>query len=123
AMMRRSHPDWPESGIAGAMANFEITADGTVAPRLALDRHLAILRAMWEHRPSTRYAGMEVPVLLVPAASRQPSARHAEDKAQAVSAAAAAIPQVRVHWIEGDHDLHAQYPDEVAAVLHQQLAD
>ena len=32
--IRSGHPDWPESGIRGTLANFEVRADGTVAPWL-----------------------------------------------------------------------------------------
>src|SRR4051812_44231030 len=64
---RSAHPDWPETGITGTLANFEVRADGTVAPWLTLDRHLQILRALWEHEPLRRLADMQVPVLLVPA--------------------------------------------------------
>lgn len=32
--IRSAHPDWPESGIRGTLANFEVRADGTVAPWL-----------------------------------------------------------------------------------------
>jgi len=125
AMMRRFHPDWPETGLAGSMANFEIRPDGTVAPWLTFDRHLQILRALWEHRPSTRYPEMRVPVLLVPADSgpRAGSAGWSAAKREAVAAAEAAIPVVRTHWIPGDHDLHAQHPVEVAELLAEAVAD
>ena len=65
--VRSAHPDWPESGIRGVLANFEVRPDGTVAPWLTYERHLAVLRGLWEHHPSERYAGLAVPVLLAPA--------------------------------------------------------
>ncbi|MSW46690.1 MAG: alpha/beta fold hydrolase, partial [Actinobacteria bacterium] len=34
--MREGNADWPETGIVGAMANFEIRSDGTIAPWLTL---------------------------------------------------------------------------------------
>ena len=34
--MRSAHPDWPETGIRGVLANFELRPDGTVAPWLIL---------------------------------------------------------------------------------------
>ena len=52
----RAHPDWPETGIQGTLANFEVRADGTVAPWLTYDRHIAILRGLWDDHPSARYA-------------------------------------------------------------------
>ena len=64
AHIRRAHPAWPESGILGALANFEVRHDGTIAPWLTLDRHLMILRSLYEHRPSTRFDHLDVPMLL-----------------------------------------------------------
>jgi pimeloyl-ACP methyl ester carboxylesterase len=116
--LRAMHPDWPESGIQGALANVEVRHDGTVAPWLTLERHLAILRELWGHRPSERYPLVPVPVLLVPADNAAgadtawPAARRA-----AVAKAEAAIPTVRTRWLSGDHDLHAQYPATVAGLL------
>jgi pimeloyl-ACP methyl ester carboxylesterase len=112
AMLRKGRPDWPEAGIQGTLANFEIHPDGTVAPWLTFDRHLAILEEFWRHRPSTRYAGMKVPVLLIPASGRGPAG-----KGTAVAAAESAIPQARTRWFTADHDVHAQHPAEVAAEL------
>ena len=116
AMMRTHHPDWPESGIQGTLACFEHRPDGTVAPWLTLERHLSLLRAMWDHRPSARYGEMQAPALLIPAGD--PSvAERTRFQLEEVEAAAAALPQGRVHWMAGDHDLHAQHPETVAALL------
>ena len=51
-MIRGHHPDWPESGIAGTLANVEVLADGTIRPWLSRANHMTILRHLWEHRPS-----------------------------------------------------------------------
>ncbi len=112
AMIRGGHPDWPEAGIQGTMANVEVRGDGTIAPWLSLDHHLTILRQLWEHRPSERYRLVPVPVLLVPAGDGQgPQRRH-------VAGAEAAIPTVRTQWFTGaDHDIHAQHPVELADLL------
>jgi pimeloyl-ACP methyl ester carboxylesterase len=110
ATIRRMHPDWPESGIAGTLANVEVRPDGTIAPWLSLDRHLTILRQLWEHRVSERYPLVPVPVLLVPAGHAPP-----ED----VAKAEAALPRARTRWFPGaDHDIHAQHPVELADLLH-----
>lgn len=89
ADVRRRYSDWPESGIQGMLANFEVRPDGTVAPWLAYDHHMQILRALWEHRPSELLSSLEAPVLMIPAST---------------------VPG-------GHHDLHAQYPTVVAAML------
>jgi pimeloyl-ACP methyl ester carboxylesterase len=124
AGVRARHPDWPESGIRATLACFEHLGDGTVRPWLARARHLAILRALWEHEPSTRYAGVKVPVLLVPADPGPGSdAEWDHGRKRHVEEAAAALTSSRLHWMAGDHDLHAQHPDEVAEVLHRATAD
>ena len=63
--IRSSHPDWPETGIQGTLANFEVRADGT-------DRPVADLRPPHRHParavgrpPAARYADVRVPTLLV----------------------------------------------------------
>jgi pimeloyl-ACP methyl ester carboxylesterase len=94
AAVRRMHPDWPESGIQGLLACFEVRADGTIAPWLTFDRHMQILRALWEHRPSELLPLLAVPVLLLPADS---------------------VPG-------GEHDLHAQHPEFVARRLLETFA-
>ncbi|MEI7745670.1 MAG: alpha/beta hydrolase [Chloroflexota bacterium] len=119
--IRRAHPDWPEIGIAGTMANFDWRPDGTIAPWLTYDRHIAVLRGMWEHRPTALYASIAVPVLLIPAVGPGPG--RAAEREQAVEAAAAAIPSARVRTFTGDHDIHAQRPDEVADVLIEMVVD
>lgn len=115
ARMRSHHADWPESGIRGALANFEVRPDGTIAPWLTFDRHIVVLRGLWEHHPTERYANVAVPTLLAPVAGRDPG-RHAQQQ-RFVAAAVAAIPNARAHWFVGDHDIHAQHPDELAAAM------
>ena len=122
AYVRSAHPDWPESGIRGILANFEVRPDGTIAPWLTYERHIAVLRGLWEHHPSACYAGVAVPVLLVPADGRGPAIDGAvsdwtQRKRRDVETAAAAIPNARVRWFAGDHDIHAQHPDELADVM------
>jgi len=123
AMMRAGHPDWPHSGIAGAMANFEHLPDGTIRPWLTLDRHLMILRALWLHRPSERLRQLEVPLMFVPADSGAAAWTH--DKEASIERAAASLHvPYRTEWFRpADHDLHAQFPDRLAALLHGATTD
>lgn len=115
--MRAAHPDWPEVGILGTLACFEQRADGTAAPWLTFERHMTVLRGLWEHDPIARYPLIDVPVMFVPADG--PAARWAHDKRSTVEAAAALIDRVRVEWMRGDHDLHAQHPVELANLFHR----
>jgi len=119
--LRSSHGGWPEAGIRGFLGNFEVRPDGTVAPWLSYEHHVDVLHGLWQHRPSELYAALRVPVLLLPADTDQ--AAWTERKREAVARAAAAIPRCRVRWFTGDHDIHAQRPDEVGDVLHAMTAD
>jgi pimeloyl-ACP methyl ester carboxylesterase len=124
AWIRGAHPEWPERGVAGALANFEVRADGTIAPWLTRERHMRILRQLWEHRPSERYASLAVPMLLLPAEGPRDEPDRADRRRRSVQAAEAAIPRVRVCWFRpADHDLHAQKPDECADVIVQAVTD
>lgn len=111
AMVRSSDRDWPESGIAGFLANVETRADGTVAPWLSLDRHMQVLRGLWEHRPSIRYASLKTPVVFLAA---DDSTAWVERKREQLDTVTATLPRCTVKWMRGDHDLHAQHPGEVA---------
>lgn len=122
--LRSAHPDWSEPAIAGALACFDHHDDGSVSPRLSLAHHLAVLAGMWEHSPSSRYAEVDVPVLLVPAGSGSHDAQtQARGSRAEIEAAAGALPHGRLRWMAGDHDLHAQQPAGVAALLHETIAD
>ena len=116
-MIRAAHPTWPEAGIQGALANFEIRDDGTVAPWLTLDRHMQILRSLWEHRPSQRFPEITVPVMLAPADTGTNPGWTA-DKRAGIVAAESALASSRTHWFSpADHDLHAQFPERLATHL------
>lgn len=109
AWARRVHDDWPESGLRGSLANFEVLTDGTIRPWLSLDRHLRILRDLWEHEPSKIWHEVDVPVLLVTAS---------EHLREGVDEAVQRAPRARATWFDGaDHDVHAQLPEQVASAL------
>ncbi len=118
--LRALHPDWPEAGIAATLANFEHRRDGTVSPWLTRPRHLRVLAALWEHRPSQRYAEVRAPVLLVPAIGAD---RSRSDLCEEVAVAERTLPVSRTRWLVGDHDLHAQQPDRLVAVLLEAVGD
>lgn len=116
ARMRRGHPTWSDWGLEASMANFEHLPDGTIRPWLTLARHLRILRALWEHHPSTVIPALAGPVLLVMADTGDTWTVHKRAMAEELGAAA---PNVAVEWFSpGDHDLHIQYPIELADLLH-----
>jgi len=120
--MRDEHPDWPETGINGMMANMEHLPDGTIRPWLTLERHLMVLRGLWEHRPTKIFPLLRVPVLFVPADG--PGGVFAETKREAIALSLKLVPRARVEWFSpADHDLQAQQPQRLAQVLHDATID
>jgi pimeloyl-ACP methyl ester carboxylesterase len=116
AAMRATHRDWSDEGIDATLANLAVLSDGTVRPWLTRERHLRILRALWEHRPSKVIAATQVPLLLVPADSGDAWSR---GKRVEIDRAAAGGRDVQVRWFApADHDVHVQHPVELADVLH-----
>ena len=117
-----SAADWPEAGRQGTLANFEVRDDGTIAPWLTFDRHLTVLRGLWEHQPSSRYPDVRVPALLIGADTGDVAWSHS--KHEAVDHALAALPRGRAVWFSpAHHDVHAQHPDEVGDLLHRAATD
>ena len=113
--LRSAHPDWSDWGIEATMANLERLPDGAIRPWLSFERHVRVLRSLWEHRPSAVIPTLDVPVLLVLAHSGDDWDEQKRAVAQEVSAASA---MVSVEWFTGDHDLHVQFPVELAELLH-----
>jgi len=109
--------DWPESGRQGTLANFEVRDDDTIAPWLTFDRHLTVLRGLWEHQPSTRYPEIQVPALLIGCDTGDVA--WSRSKHEAVDHALSLLPCGRAVWFEAHHDVHAQHPTEVGDLLHR----
>jgi len=120
--LERSAADWPDEGRAATMANFELRNDGTIAPWLTFEHHLSVLRGLWEHTPSAVYPHMHVPTLLIGADTGDVA--WSASKHDAVDHAIAALQRGRAHWFSpAHHDVHAQQPEAVAALLHQSTTD
>lgn len=115
--IRRGHPHWSDWAVEATLANLEVLADGTVRPWLTYERHMRILRSLWEHRPSALVPRLRSPLLLALADSED---SWAGDKRAFAEELRKATPSVRVEWFSpGDHDLHLQFPDELAELLHE----
>jgi pimeloyl-ACP methyl ester carboxylesterase len=111
------HADWSEEGIEATLGNFEALPDGTIRPWLTLDRHMRILRSLWDQRPPQLYGRVPVPVLIA-AADDGGSPEWTAVKHRQVAAAASRLPQVEVHWFEATaHDIHVHRPEALAALM------
>jgi len=105
--LRKHFSGWPESGVRGQLANFEVAPDGTARPHLKREHHFLLLREMWNHQPCEIAPSIRCPVLVV-ATSQTVAGRAA--KRESVSRFADLLPDGRVIWLDAHHDLHAQYP-------------
>ena len=109
--MRARLEGWPEEGIRGQLANFEVLPDGKVRPHLSRGNHMAILRHLWEHHPDAIVPGVKCPVLVLAVGEGS------SDKAARVEAFARGLAHANVRWVSGHHDVHAQMPGLVADCL------
>lgn len=115
--IRAMHPDWSDEGIEAMLANFEHLPDRTVRPWLALDRHMQILRAMWEQRPAELYPRVTCPVTIVAAQDRA-APEWVEMKRLQILAAEQGLSTVCVHWLaDTAHDIHVHRPGVLAALM------
>ncbi len=104
AFMSTNRPDWPSDGIEATLRNLRVSQDGTVTNRLPRDKHMLVLRSLFEHDPRPLVEALRVPVSLL--AARPGPTR--DDVGEW-------FPNTK--FIDGDHDLHVQQPDVVAAAL------
>jgi len=119
--IRSSHPELPDRAVAAALHCFRVREDGRIEPRLARERHLQILRSLWEHRPSTRYPTLGAPTILVLADTGDARRTEAKRRAEALALKA---PRLRSYWFSpAYHDVHSQFPDRVADLLLAAVAD
>ena len=122
-MIRTHQPEWSEEGIEATLHNFETLPDGTVRSWLGLERHMKILRALWEQRPADLYARVQDPVLICMADEGEGSvwtvAKH-----RMVEAALERLPRAQVKWFHATaHDIHVHRPQELAALFLHTLAE
>lgn len=117
--LRAMHPRWSREAVDAVMGCFERLPDGTVRPWLTLERHLAILRGLWEQRPAELYARVREPVVLCVA---EDGARDAEVRERQVEAAVRGLARAAVHRFPGaHHDLHLDRSGLLAETLLDEL--
>ena len=109
-------PHFSDRAVAAYLHCFRTRPDGTIEARLQRPRHLSILRSLWEHKPSTRWATLKAPTLLLLADSGDSTRTSNKRRAEAVALGAGGA--VRSVWFSpGHHDLHLESPERVAGLL------
>jgi pimeloyl-ACP methyl ester carboxylesterase len=111
--MRGFHSNWDDEQIEMQMANFETMEDGAIRPWLTLDRHMQILRALWDQKPSQLYERVTTPALI--AVAPAPDSPRMMRKEHEVAEAEAGMKNARVRWFNDSiHDIHIDKPDALA---------
>jgi len=120
--IRKSVPHFTDRAVQAYLHCFRTRPDGTIEARLQRSHHLSILRSLWEHRPSTRWATLKTPTLLLLADGGDASRTSRKRSAEAVALEAGGA--IRSVWFShGHHDLHLESPERVADLLMQALRD
>ena len=113
---------WPQPGSPAGdgwvrdflRAGVEVDADSVARARFRFENHMQVVDALYEQRPSSLYAKVACPVLLLPAGSDE----FATLKRPAVDLAAERLLDARVVWFEDTvHDIPLQRPAALAAEL------
>ena len=104
-----AHPDWSPAAVEATLANLEQRPDGTLSPWLTTRRHYDRVASLFAHRPRELHPRVRCRTVLLAADDPpHPSAR----------AAASALPYAElIAFPGGEHDLHLQFPDQVAAAI------
>jgi pimeloyl-ACP methyl ester carboxylesterase len=104
-----THPDWSDAALDATLANLEQRPDGTLRPWLTPERHHLRIAGMFDHQPRELHKQVRCETVLL-AADDPPH--------ESAVAAAAVLPHASlVTFPGGEHDLHLQFPDQVAAAI------
>jgi len=110
-MIQARHPEWYPDGIELTLKNFQTLPDGTVRPWLTLDRHMTILKALYDQDVVGLFPRVEERVLICAAAD---GSQMMDAKADQVALAGKSIARSEVVWFEGTaHDIHVDRPEEL----------
>jgi len=104
-----AHPDWPAQAVEATLANLEQRPDHTLRPWLTPERHRARWASLLVHRPRELHPRVRCRTVLL--AAGDPPDRPTRQAASALADAEL------VTFPGGEHDLHLQFPDQVAAAI------
>jgi len=122
----KPNPTWTltDEVLPSMLANYRIDENESATPRLNYDRHLQILKKIWEFNSYLHYSKIRCPVLMIPTCPREPLDGFArlrfEYRQRGVEQAKAVIRDLKVHWMmDTIHDVPFQRPHELASIIDQ----
>jgi pimeloyl-ACP methyl ester carboxylesterase len=100
------------------LGNFEVRADGTIAPHLAFENHMKIVRAMWEQDPTVLYSSITCPALFLPCVPSEPhddtTVEMLKWKRSSAQMISELMPHAKFDWLtDSIHDVPVQKPQLV----------
>jgi pimeloyl-ACP methyl ester carboxylesterase len=113
---------WSPEAAAITLQNFELRADGTIAPHLRKRHHMQVVRAIWEQRPSELWAKIHGPVLMIPAVAPEPHDERTrstlDNKRRNIAVAEERLKRSHTVWmLDTIHDIPLQRPVELAEAI------
>ena len=114
------NPNWQpdDRAIQIILANFEISQDETITPRLSFEHHMQIVRAMWEFKTYTHYTRLRCPVLMIPAVPGPDAPGRDQEylaaKERGLQRAVELIPKLQIDRMQSIHDIPLQHPQALA---------
>jgi pimeloyl-ACP methyl ester carboxylesterase len=107
-----------EERFEAILGNFEVRPDGTIAPHLAFENHMKIVRAMWEQNPNVLYPAITRPALFLPCVPSEPhdegTAGMLEWKRSSAAMIKQLLPSATFDWLtDAIHDVPVQKPQLV----------
>ena len=117
---RAWRPD--ERAVEILLANVSLGADGMIAPHLSFERHMQLVRALWEYPTHARLRQAGCPILAVlaepPAGGSAVDAAHLRAKQHGLAVAAAAGADLQAVWMKDTvHDIPLHRPDDLAEAI------
>lgn len=122
--LKQAHASWSPDEVAVQiiLGNFEISEDETIYPRLKFERHMQIVRAMWEFKTYEYFSRLGCPVLVVPAHPAEPhlprDKEYLEFKQRGIARLSQLKHDMQVYWMKDTiHDIPLQRPEELANLI------
>jgi len=122
--LKQAHASWSPDEVAVQiiLGNFEISEDETIYPRLKFERHMQIVRAMWEFKTYEYFSRLGRPVLVVPAHPPEPhlprDKEYLEFKQRGIARLSQLKHDMQVYWMKDTiHDIPLQRPEELANLI------
>ena len=111
-----------EEALSITMGNFEIDENERIYPRLTFDRHMRIVRSIWDFKTYDYFRRVRCPTMMIPARPKEPlstpDVAYLQAKERGIEQARQAIRNLRVEWLPDTiHDIPLQRPVELANLI------